>query len=226
MYSEKINSTPFQKMTHSARFEVATDILAREGLGPKEVLDFGTGDGKIFGYYLRVNSECKYTGYDTAKSMLEQADDVVRENVELISDLNEIKERRYSYISCLETLEHIPDEKLLETLLLFRTLLKPNGTLVISVPIESGISALLKQIIRKVSGQSERVATPWTIFLSTIYLTSRIKRDQRDPGHTGFDYIKTRKLIEKSGLKIEKTIYSPFRALKGFINSQIFWICK
>ncbi len=226
MYSEKINSTPFQKMSHSARFDVATDILAREGLGQKDVLDFGTGDGKIFTYYLRVNSESNFTGYDISNSMLEQADDLVRENVELISDLNKVKNRKYSYISCLETLEHIPDEKVLETLLLFRSLLEPDGTLVISVPIESGISSLLKQIIRRVSGQSEKVATPWAIFLSTIYLTSRIKRDQRDPGHTGFDYLKTRRLIENSGFMIKKTIYSPFGVLRGFINSQIFWVCK
>lgn len=226
MYSQKINTTIFQRLTHNSRFKIASSIYSDYAKESSKILDFGTGDGHIFSYYLKHNIRCDFVGYDVSEQMLSQASLVVKEAVKLTSDINIVRQYRYSYISCMETLEHIPDGKIADTLLVLRSLLEPGGKLVISVPLESGLPSLIKQLIRKLSGQKEKIATPTAVLLSSIYLTSLIKRNQADPGHTGFDYLALRRLVLECGLKIEKTIYSPVSIFGPVINSQVFWVCE
>ena len=50
----------------------------------------------------------------------------------------------------MEVLEHVTNA--LPLLAEFERLLKPGGTLVISVPIETGVPVLVKQLVRRVAG--------------------------------------------------------------------------
>jgi SAM-dependent methyltransferase len=67
----------------------------------------------------------------------------------LISDL-ERQAGRYDAIYCMEVFEHVTDPaSLLER---FDRLLAPGGCLVISVPIETGLPVIVKQLVRRVAG--------------------------------------------------------------------------
>jgi 2-polyprenyl-3-methyl-5-hydroxy-6-metoxy-1,4-benzoquinol methylase len=56
----------------------------------------------------------------------------------------------YDAIYCMEVLEHVVDPAAM--LRTFTRLLAPGGTLVISVPIETGIPVVVKQIVRRIAG--------------------------------------------------------------------------
>lgn len=226
MYSDSLRATIFQRFSHSARFRAAQDEFCRSVKDGASVLDFGTGDGRIFEYYLERNKTCRYYGYDISKKMLSQASDHVKKNVILTDNIDDLSSHKFDYISCLETLEHIPDDVVPGVIRRMKSLLSPNEVLLISVPIESGPPSLFKQIIRMMAGQRERIATIPAILMSSVYLTGRVKRDQKDPGHTGFDFIRLRKIISSSGLRVLKTKYSPFSFGWFFVNSQVFYIAE
>ena len=69
----------------------------------------------------------------------------------LIEDLDRpAHQGAYDAIYCMEVLEHVVDPApLLDT---FRRLLAPGGTLVISVPIETGLPVVVKQMVRRIAG--------------------------------------------------------------------------
>lgn len=227
MYAKNINATLMQKFSHGSRFKTSAEIFSKHVDQKSLVLDFGTGDGRVFLDYLSRGKNCKYYGYDISQEMIDEADPVVKDRVFLTSNIKDIEDVRFDYISCLETLEHIPDEAVNDVIAKMASLLAKGGILVISVPIESGPPSLFKQIIRSISGQRERIATFKAILLSFFYFSSSIRRDQNDPGHTGFDFFEIKRKIKKNNLSIIKTMYSPFNSFAGFIfNSQVFYIVR
>ena len=129
-----------------------------------------SGDEKIFKYYLEENSSKIFFGYDISLEMLNEVSPALSEKVNFTNDIEDICLRKYDFISCLETIEHIPDAKVINTLKLLLSILKNEGKLLISVPIESGLSSLLKQIVRLLSGQKEKETNLLTISLSLFFL--------------------------------------------------------
>ena len=71
-------------------------------------------------------------------------------------------------------------------------LLRPGGTLVVSMPIEFGPVSLFKNIFRSVTG-STFPGTNWkTISLSAVGLASKVPREE---GHMGFGYRVVRRML-------------------------------
>lgn len=224
MYSKNISATIFQRFSHSSRFKLSKKVFLMMTKDGDNILDFGTGDGKVFEYYLQEKSLKMFYGYDISSSMLKQVLPELSDKVNFTNDIKDICSRKYNFISCLETMEHIPDAEVSNILNLLFSILNQKGKLLISVPLESGLSSLLKQIVRILSGQKEKETNLLTILLSLFFLTRFVKRDQRYPGHMGFDFFKLKKSIRSSGFKIIKTFYSPFPFLKFFLNSQVFYL--
>ena len=224
MYGRNISAIIFQRFSHSSRFKLSKKIFLMTTKDGDNILDFGTGDGKVFEYYLQEKSLKMFYGYDISSSMLKEVLPELSEKVNFTNDIKDICQRKYNFISCLETMEHIPDAEVLNILNLLFSILNEKGKLLISVPLESGLSSLLKQIVRILAGQKEKETNLLTILLSLFFLTRFVKRDQRDPGHMWFDFFKLKKSIKSSSFKILKKFYSPFPILKFFFNSQLFYL--
>jgi SAM-dependent methyltransferase len=137
--------------SHQGRFRTALRI-ARELKGRRQ-LDYGCGDGTFLGL-LASETAVSAVGAEIQASIVE--DCRVRfaghDNLRFVhvSDLDEREQARFDVIYCMEVLEHITEPgALLERL---DRLLCPGGTLVISVPIETGLPLIVKQIVRSVAG--------------------------------------------------------------------------
>jgi SAM-dependent methyltransferase len=78
----------------------------------------------------------------------------------------------YDAIYCMEVLEHVVDPAAM--LATFKRLLAPGGTLVISVPIETGIPVVVKQIVRRIAGWRGVGHYPGTTGYSPIELLRSI----------------------------------------------------
>jgi SAM-dependent methyltransferase len=138
--------------SHQGRFRTGLR-LARE-VGGDRLLDYGCGDGTFLGLLaaegpgprLAVGAELDPSIVEDCRARFDGCDNL---HFVLISDL-ERQSSVYDAIYCMEVFEHVTDPVwLLEQ---FERLLAPGGSLVISVPIETGLPVVIKQIVRRVAG--------------------------------------------------------------------------
>ena len=105
-------------------------------LNPKNVLDFGCGDGRLT-LEMKKNGVPKITGIDISEQALNYAKTFNQSsngNVKLISDFNEIKDMKFDLIVAMEVLEHIEENQLPEIIHNLSKILDENGKFLITVP--------------------------------------------------------------------------------------------
>ena len=89
MYDKNISATIFQRFSHSSRFKLSKKIFLMTTKDGDNILDFGTGDGKVFEYYLEEKSLKMFYGYDISSSMLKE---VLPELIDKVNFTNDIKD--------------------------------------------------------------------------------------------------------------------------------------
>lgn len=216
-----------KRFSHTKRFDIAMELLS-VGCND-EILDYGTGDGFMLKKLLSANPR-SIVGYEPMESQYRQLENIVGKEeygkVKIVSDLRDIEPRLFDKVCCLEVLEHLTEDNQLLVLTSIKRLLKSGGEVVVSVPIEVGLSGLLKNFARWIIRQEHENAT----FLNTwkSFFGHKIDRGQEAyiPTHIGFDYHDLEKLIVSVGFEIKKKHFSPLKGLNGFINSQIFFILE
>ena len=229
MYSKLTieNRSAIKRFSHSKRFKVALDIL--DLVEDDTLLDYGTGDGH---FILSLSLKCpgvKIVGYEPVEEMFNQLVSSLKENessssVSVIQKLESLSENSFDKITCFEVLEHLSDEMQRVAIGNIKLLLKKDGLVFISVPIEVGLSALVKNLIRFAIGQSHRGTNFLDVIKSVFGI--RVKRENAPyvNSHLGFYYFNLEKIFFEEGLIIKQKIYSPFNWLRGIINSQVFYI--
>jgi SAM-dependent methyltransferase len=116
-------------------------------------LDYGCGDGTFLGL-LASEREITAVGAEIHSSIVEDCRTrfAGHDNLKfvLVADLDRARPASYDVIYCMEVFEHVTDPPAL--LDCFERLLAPGGMLVISVPIETGLPVVVKQIVRTIAG--------------------------------------------------------------------------
>ncbi len=145
---------PLIAWSHRRRFSAGL-ALARPFTG-RRVLDYGCGDGTFLGLLqlgdgrpaLAVGAEIDPRVVVDCARRFETVPAVQFVNVADLAGADH--SGAYDAVFCMEVLEHVTDS--LPLLADFERLLAPGGTLVISVPIETGLPVLVKQVVRRVAG--------------------------------------------------------------------------
>jgi SAM-dependent methyltransferase len=140
--------------SHRGRF--ATSLrLARE-IAAVHVLDYGCGDGTFLGLLMNGEPAPRLAvGAELTVSIVADCRERFKAqkglHFMLIDDLERpAHHSAYDAVYCMEVLEHVVDPAaMLDT---FDQLLAPGGTLIISVPIETGIPVVVKQVVRRIAG--------------------------------------------------------------------------
>ena len=107
----------------------------------------------------------------------------------------------------------------------FRNLKKisaKNSKLIISVPIEVGLSSLLKNLARIAISQTHSNTNFFNIIKSLLYLEIERPNKKYNDSHIGFNYLNFIKFLNKENLEVINLSYSPFNFMKGLLNSQVF----
>ena len=218
------NRSVIKKFAHNKRFEIALKILKLNS--SDKILDYGTGDGLMLQMIKKTNPNCYVAGYEPVKSMfIELSKNSDSENIKLFNQLNDIS-FQFDKIYCLEVLEHFASKNLRIELNNIKNCLKPNGMVIISVPIEGGISGLLKNIARVLIRQTHEKTTLTNIVRSLFYLPINRVNAKYLHSHIGFYYQTLEKELKSSNFTIIHKSFSPFPKLKGWINSQVFYILR
>ena len=144
---------------------------------------------------------------------------------------------QYDAVFCMEVFEHVvnwdPELARLERLL------APGGTLVISVPVETGLPLIVKQIVRRVAGWRGIGHYPGTSsyapgeLVASVLAGARqhITRPVFDSGngpfhdHKGFNWMVLKTRLSRQ-FEIQQVVASPFPWLGPHLATQAWFVCR
>ena len=224
--SYTIDSPSFiKRFAHRVRYGNSMKLSIYKG---NSLLDYGTGSGILLGKIASLRPDAVLYGYEPFDEFVKQAIENNKNftNVFIIGDLNEIPEMMFDNVTCFEVMEHLDVNAQLVAIRNMKSKLKKDGNIILSVPIETGIASLFKNIARLLVG-APHTRKAGEIFKATFGLP--IKRNFKDGwvgSHVGFRFTDLEKTLLAEGLVIEKIIYSPFKWLYNICNSQRFVILR
>jgi len=214
-----------RRWSHATRFQVALRALQR--LDCQSLIDFGTADAEMIRIVKQAHPGVACVGYDP--HLDEGASDVVMAypDVELVSTLAALAGRRFDVVTCFETLEHFSPEGVNVRVDEIVALAKPEGKVVVSVPIEIGPASLFKNAVRAAIGKPHPGTTANGILASFFALP--VPRPAEKAGgyissHIGFDYRTIPGLFAARGWQRNHTVYSPVGAAGPLFNSQAIFV--
>lgn len=135
----------------------------------------------------------------------------------------------FDYVVCFELLEHLNEKNQNEVLEKIHGVLKENGTLIVSVPIEKGIPSMVKNMRRILIHYNSQIYHIKNVMASLFSCKTKWmeqhRRESHYLSHMGFFFNDLEKNIEKK-FKIIKRSFCPFKRLGFQLNSQVFYTLK
>jgi len=228
--------------SHRRRFETGLE-LARRFKG-RRVLDYGCGDGTFLAL-LDATDAAPARAFGAELDRAQVADcqtrfaDRPRLGFGLIAELdNEAHRAMYDGVVCMEVLEHVVAlDANIERL---ARVLSPNGTLIVSVPVETGLPLLVKQSVRRVAGWRGIGDYPGTSpytpaeYVASVFAGRRphIERpvygtDGPTPfhDHKGFNWMALRDRLA-ARFVVERTSASPLAWLGPHLGTQVWFVMR
>jgi|SRR6185437_6883587 len=213
------SKNPLARFAHRQRFK--NSIKAINLTNGISILDYGCGDGKFLNELGSLNKDknLNLVGYEPFMEPIEGNKIRIEKN---LADLNNEK---FDVVTCFEVLEHFNPTNQYNYLQNMIAHLKSNGLVIVSVPIEIGIPALVKNLRRRTLFKGEQFSYKniFKSFLGNPPAEFRIKDGYLD--HMGFNYKDLEKLFKKDFVIVTKT-FSPFKFLGSNFNSQVFYELK
>lgn len=228
------NRSLLKRFSHTKRFELAIKLLCIRN--DDRILDYGTGDGFMLEKML-AKKPASITGYEPMEKQYRELKDRVGKarqgkdsnstSVIIINTLDQINSAEYTKLCCLEVLEHMTPDNRVKILEEIHSLIRQNdGLVVISVPIEVGLSGFAKNIARFMLRQSHYGITVANLFKSLVYMNIDRPKDDFISSHVGFNYHHLEAEIFTSGFVIKRRLSSPLPLLGGVLNSQMFYVLE
>ena len=242
-YAQKqlLSRSGLVRWSHGSRFRLARELVAP--LAGRRLLDYGCGDGTFLALVRDLFPEA--LGADIAADQI--ADCALRfagvPGIAFLSTsaLQDSRHRHhYDVVTCMEVLEHCPDDVQVTVLDRMAGLLSPDGAVVISVPIEMGPPLVAKQAARALvalGGLSEyatreRYQAGEMVRMVCAGADTAIPREEyegdagtRFTGHKGFNWRRLQRAIERR-FAVERRLFSPLPFLGAWLNSQVWFVCR
>ena len=229
---------PLIAWSHRRRFETALD-LARPFRG-RRLLDYGCGDGTFLALLAAsearpaeaVGAERDEYWVNDCRTRLGEGRGLSFVFIDSLDDPGQ--SGRYDAVVCMEVLEHVIDlDPVLDRLW---QLLAPGGTLLVSVPVETGLPLLLKQTARRVAawrGIGDYAGTSgytWREYCASVLAGSAPHLARRVLGgswprhdHKGFNWRALRDRLERRFV-IDRVVASPVAWLGPRLATQVWFV--
>lgn len=125
-----------------------------------KILDFGFGQGALEEELYKTKSNSSLIGVDISPKSVDKARKKFKKWNFIVGGIEKLNKYKnyFDYIVCSEVLEHISPSNILSTLKQFYTSLKPDGYLLVSVPLNEGLEELIRNGVNPNS--HTRIYTP------------------------------------------------------------------
>jgi SAM-dependent methyltransferase len=227
--------------SHARRF--ATVLQLARQFTDRRILDYGSGDGTFLALAMMSDAPpALAVGAELLDHVIDDCRNRYRTEprmsfVQVASLDTAAHMKRYDAVFCMEVLEHVFDWE--PELARMSRLLAPGGSLIISVPVETGLPVLVKQTVRTVAGWRKIGHYPgttpytWRELTSAVFAgrTQHVTRPVFDFGggpahdHKGFNWRVLRDRLRQQ-FDIIDIVASPFRWLGPGFATQVCFVCQ
>jgi SAM-dependent methyltransferase len=227
--------------SHRRRFEVGLDLARR--FSGKRLLDYGCGDGTFLGLLMASSAppaealgvELDEFQVDDCRARLGGRPGL---RFEPIASLDASHHGRYDGVVCMEVLEHVVE--LDATVERLWRLLADEGTLLVSVPVETGLPLLVKQAARRVAGWRGIGDYPGTSPYSWRESWTSVRAGARQHltrpvygtdgptpfhDHKGFNWMALRARL-RTQFVLDRTVASPMPWLGPHLATQVWFVLR
>jgi 2-polyprenyl-3-methyl-5-hydroxy-6-metoxy-1,4-benzoquinol methylase len=229
--------------SHGSRFRLAARLASAAGAG-RRLLDYGCGDGTFIGLTHGTFAEAIGSDIDAAQlaHCRRRLGNLAGVNFVHLDDLaGRAHSGAYDVVTCMEVLEHCVDAERVKVLDALHRVVSASGRVIISVPIEIGPALLGKQMFRAIAAwrghgdyRHRETYSPGELMAAALgrprlaraeYEVDTPSGPLRYCGHKGFDW---RILEGEIGRRftVEQRRFTPLPALRGVLNSQVWFVCK
>ncbi len=224
--------------SHGSRFDLARRLVAAAEGG--RLLDYGCGDGTFVAMVQAWFAETR--GADVDPEQIEacrrRLGDLPGVSFGLTRDIAAAGDS-WAVITCMEVLEHCLEAERRRILDELASVCSPQGRVIISVPIETGPSLLVKQCVRAAAGlrglgdyaHRERYSPAEMIRAvaglsvpRVVYTGAGATGPFSYYGHKGFDWRDVEREVS-ARFRIERRLFTPVRLTGRFANSQAWFVC-
>ncbi|MFE5819641.1 class I SAM-dependent methyltransferase [Streptomyces sp. NPDC056479] len=212
------SGNPVARFAHRGRMATAVNLVVRVCPNHGTVIDFGAGPGLFLHMLREARPDITLIGHDPYMAP-------TYTDLKYAKSIEEIATYSVDVLTAFEVCEHLYDHEvdaLLEDAL---RILKPNGVLVISVPIMCGLAIAPKVsnwMIRSRSLKSEY--TPTEVLKAMVGMPVSRPGDPRTT-HKGFDFRELRGTV-KERFHIDAVQMSPVPNMPWWLSSQYFMTCR
>jgi SAM-dependent methyltransferase len=235
------SGNPLIAWSHRRRFETGLELT--KAFAGRRVLDYGCGDGTFLALLassteapaVAVGAEIDPFWIDDCRTRLGQRAGLSFVSIESLAE-SPHHHARYDAVVCMEVLEHVIDlDPVIDELW---SLLAADGTLLVSVPVETGVPLVVKQIVRRAAGwfgvgdYSRTPAYSWREYRAGLFagaaphLARQIcggSRPRHD--HKGFNWMALRDRLSHRFV-LERVVVSPFPSLGPQFATQVWFVAR
>lgn len=212
------SANPLARYAHRKRMSLALKLVALHCPNSATVVDFGAGPGLFLHVLGEGRPDIKLVGYDPFVSP-DYAEVRYTESLHLIAPGS------VDVLTAFEVCEHLYSHELENLLADAARMLRPGGTLVISVPIMYGFAVVPKVLNWMIRGRT--LKTDYTgadVLRSAVGI--RVSRPENPRfTHKGFDFRELRKIVAAK-FQVHDVYHSPVRFNPWWLSSQYFMICR
>jgi len=227
--------------SHARRF--ATALTLARSFSNKHILDYGSGDGTFLALAMMADSPpAAAVGAELLDTMIDECrarySPEPRLSFVRVASLDSPEHaNRYDAVFCMEVLEHVFNWE--PELARMSRLLTPGGTLIVSVPVETGVPVLVKQVVRTIAGWRKIGHYPgttpysWSELALAVFAgrTQHVKRPVFDFGgdpahdHKGFNWRVLHERL-KQQFDVTDVVASPYAWLGPGLATQVWFIAR
>lgn len=221
-----------KRFLQEQRLVTALNIARQQAQKPQTICDFGGGNGELCKLLSEEFQSSTLYCYEPAPDLHAEAKSNIGdiEQVTLLSDSNEIPDASVDMLFCLEVFEHLPPAETQTALAEFKRIMKPEGVVVVGVPVEVGLPALYKGLFRMVRRYGAFDANIAHVLASTFGCPP-VDRPESEIGpglkyyneHVGFDHRRLRKQL-KQEFSVQYSVTSPCKFFCAFLMPEIYFV--